>query len=247
MAEGVRVFLQKMGAVRCKQPHTSLAPMGAWGFHRYMAAAISAFVASDWDEHIDSVLFAYRTTAMDGFRSMNGRPATLPIDRILRKEHLEPPAEIRRRAPEEGSKQGAPYVPSIKENRLRRFHRNKEMAGDVKKMVYNEGIKFTSTTRRLDSDPLEVTKFSKVNDGLHSFGECLHRHCVQSPALEDQRLSLSITRMIPADSRAVAVGHGQVASPLGLFTWKACRRSARDERRPRCIAFGRCRGSTGGE
>ena len=75
--------------------HTSRRPMAALSFHAYLNQALTHAVHEshqDWDRHIDSVLFAYRTTPIDGldvspFEIIYGREPNLPIDNILFREN----------------------------------------------------------------------------------------------------------------------------------------------------------------
>jgi hypothetical protein len=74
-------------------------------FHRYLNAAISQSLdvldkddQRNWDEHVDSALFAYRTTPIDGldvspFEVMYGRNPNLPIDNIIHRENYDKPVQ----------------------------------------------------------------------------------------------------------------------------------------------------------
>ena len=52
----------------------------------------------EWDQYIDSILFAYRTTPIDGlditpFEVIYGRNPNLPIDNLLFRENYSDPLE----------------------------------------------------------------------------------------------------------------------------------------------------------
>ena len=70
------------------QLHGSLQNGSVEGFHSYWLSALVNEQHSNWDEHIDAVLLAYRTAVIDGtgispFEIVYGRPANLPLDNAL--------------------------------------------------------------------------------------------------------------------------------------------------------------------
>jgi len=93
-------FLELMGAVKVTTTAYKPSSNGSIeGFHAYLAKALTALVENEhdtWDQYLGSVLFAYRTTPMDGldvspFEVLFGREPNLPIDTILRRENLQEP------------------------------------------------------------------------------------------------------------------------------------------------------------
>ena len=100
MADVVREFLHDMGAKKLETtPYKPSTNGSVERFHDYLASALAHAVdmsQTDWDEHIDSVLFAYRTTPIDGldispFEVVYGREPNLPIDNILFRENYSQP------------------------------------------------------------------------------------------------------------------------------------------------------------
>lgn len=91
MAGVIREFLQDMGAKKFETtPYKPSSNGSVERFHAYLIAAIGHAIDTDrhaderhWDEHLDSALFAYRTTPIDGldvspFEVLYGRSPNLP-------------------------------------------------------------------------------------------------------------------------------------------------------------------------
>ena len=104
MSKEVKDFL---GALGSKKYETSAYKPSSNGsverFHRYLNMGLGQCVNDepgslhkDWDEHIESVLFTYRTTPIDGldvtpFEVMYGRNPNLPIDNMVFRENYDRP------------------------------------------------------------------------------------------------------------------------------------------------------------
>ena len=84
MANNVRHFLQSLGAKKFATAAYKPSSNGSVErFHAFLGHSLAHAVKEsqeDWDKHIDSALFAYRTTP---FEILYGREPNLPIDLLL--------------------------------------------------------------------------------------------------------------------------------------------------------------------
>jgi len=101
MSKDVTDFLDLLGAKKlATTPYKPSTNGSVERFHAYLAQSVSHVVKrthEDWDKHLESVLFAYRITPLDGmnvspFEIMYGREPNLPIDNLL--QHKEGPDGI---------------------------------------------------------------------------------------------------------------------------------------------------------
>jgi len=108
-------------------------------FHAYLAQAISHAVSAthdDWDTYIDGVLFAYRTTPLDGmnvspFEIVYGREPNLPIDNIIARNDWTEPIENPVQHIQAVTKARETLYPFVHEQRRKRFERNKRADGTI--------------------------------------------------------------------------------------------------------------------
>ena len=125
------------------------------------------------------------------------------IDRILQREHLEPPIATVQHL-KRVQDRAMLMFPNVKENRSRRFIRNQKRASHVKKIVYRVGDKVYLNYPSGRFRPIGgVTKFTKVNNGPYTvLADTFHglvyrvKHDITGFVS-----NVSITRMIPAEAR----------------------------------------------
>ena len=166
MAKSVLDFLADLGA---KKVHTTPYKPSTNGsverFHAYLAQAISHAANethTDWDKHIDSALFAYRTTPLDGldvspFEILFGREPNLPIDNLLRRENWERTITTPQQHMEAANEAQRAMFQRVQDARAERFERNKKAAGADKGVPeYEVGEKVYSSSRKGASDLLAV-------------------------------------------------------------------------------------------
>jgi transposase InsO family protein len=100
MSAAVKDFLNQMGAKKFETaPYKPSSNGSVERFHSYLTAAMTHHLDNEqetWDEFLDSVLFAYRTTPIDGldispFEVIYGRNPNLPIDNMMFRENYETP------------------------------------------------------------------------------------------------------------------------------------------------------------
>ena len=184
MAGLVREFLQDMGAKKFETtPYKPSTNGSVERFHAYLASAISHAIdnsQTDWDEHIDSVLFAYRTTPIDGldvspFEVIYGRDPNLPIDNILFRENYTQPATTLQQFMDFRHENYANMFEVITRTRKERFERNKKAAGLHKGIpIYNIDDKVYLSFAKGHFRPLGgTTKLSPLNDGPYTVVEKL--------------------------------------------------------------------------
>jgi hypothetical protein len=205
-------------------------------FHAFLAQSISHYVTNehtDWDKHIDSMLFAYRTTPMDGmsmspFEVIYGREPNRPIDNLLAQEGLvgvnspqEHAAAVKRRQ--------RTMFPIVVKARKERFERNKKAVGENKRVpVHEVGKRVYITYPKGTFRPIGgVTKFSEVNKGPYivlekMFGGLVYR---VRPEPTGFTSNVSVQRMIPVTG--VVVLNTDVDLPAPWHQWSAYERADR--------------------
>jgi hypothetical protein len=150
MSKEVKQFLTKMGSRKTQtSPYKPSSNGSVEGFHSYLAKAISACVNDqhdDWDEHLHSVLFAYRATPMDGlgmspFEVIYGRKPNLPIDLLIGREISTPPITTPEKHREMVMKGAEKLFPAIRDARQQRFNRNQRQDGEIQNHEYSLGDK----------------------------------------------------------------------------------------------------------
>ena len=114
-----------------------------------MTKAVAAFVNEqhdNWDEHLHSILFAYRVTPMDGlgispFEVVYGRRPNLPVDLLIGRELAEPRPTTANQHREMVLRNAENIFPAIRQARLDRFTKNQRQDGDIKNRQYVVGDK----------------------------------------------------------------------------------------------------------
>lgn len=172
MSKEVNAFIDKLGAEKVA---TAAYKPSSNGFHAYLAQSISHVVRQtheDWDEHIESVLFAYRVTPLDGinispFEIMYGREPNLPIDNLLAQKHPAQPITTPQEYTRALVNQRAHLFPAVHIQRQQRFLRNRRADGPVRKLPhYPIGTRVYLSFPKGRFRPIGgTTKFSDVNGG----------------------------------------------------------------------------------
>src|SRR3954469_24188602 len=114
-----------------------------------MTKAVGSFVNEqhgNWDEHLHSILFAYRVTPMDGlgispFEVIYGRKPNLPIDLLMGRELAEPRPTTVEQHRNMVLKNAESNFPAIRQARLDRFTANQRQDGKIKNRQYALGDK----------------------------------------------------------------------------------------------------------
>jgi len=120
MSKEVQHFLDQMGANKvATTPYKPTSNGSVERFHAYLGQSISHVVKrthEDWDKHMDSILFAYRTTPLDGlnvtpFEIVYGRTPNLPIDNLLARDSCTEPIDTRNSTLQRLSRVASSYSP----------------------------------------------------------------------------------------------------------------------------------------
>ena len=111
----------------------------------------------EWDEHLESVLFAYRTTPIDGldvspFEVIYGRSPNLPIDNILFRENYQNPVHTLAEYLDMMYENQTNMYEVIERTRQERFDRN---ARNATSLTPRLDRKSTFNTHQADGDPSE--------------------------------------------------------------------------------------------
>lgn len=211
MAAAVKEFLADMGA---KKYETSAYHPQSNGsverFHYYLAAALTTAInerQAEWDEHLDSILFAYRTTPIDGlditpFEVIYGRNPNLPIDNMLFRENHSEPVETMEEYLELLDDNQYHMFRAIQQMRQQRFDRNKRAAGEHKTVPsYEVGEKVYLDFPKGRFRPLGgSTKLSPFNDGPYTVLEKMSDGLIYKVQHDRKGLihNASVSRMIRA-------------------------------------------------
>ena len=167
---------------------------------------------TDWDEHIDSVLLAYRTTPIDGldispFEVVYGREPNLPIDNILFRENYSQPITDIQEYMDMLFEQQDNMFEVVQKARKDRFDRNKRAAGIRKGIpVYQVGDKIYLKFPKGRFRPIGgSTKLSPVNDGPYTVQERLQDGLVYKVQHDSKGYihNVSVTRMIPVPNMVI--------------------------------------------
>ena len=133
MSKEVQHFLDQMGANKvATTPYKPTSNGSVERFHAYLGQSISHVVKrthEDWDKHMDSILFAYRTTPLDGlnvtpFEIVYGRTPNLPIDNLLARDSCTEPIDTPEQHIAAVVKSREQLLPTVQTERRRRFERN---------------------------------------------------------------------------------------------------------------------------
>ena len=184
MAAAVKDFLADMGAKKFEVSAYHPQSNGSVErFHSYLGNALANAILEqqgEWDQHIDSILFAYRTTPIDGlditpFEVIYGRNPNLPIDNLLFRENYSDPLETLSDYMDYLDDNQYNMFKAMYEARKDRFDRNKRAAGANHKVpVYAVGEKIYLDFPKGRFRPLGgSTKLSPLNDGPYTVLEKL--------------------------------------------------------------------------
>jgi transposase InsO family protein len=233
MSKEVSEFIDKLGAEKVATAAYKPSSNGSVErFHAYLAQSISHVVKhthEDWDEHIDSMLFAYRVTPLDGinvspYEIMYGREPNLPIDNLLGQKTSARPITTPEEHIEAVVAQRAHLFPAIHKQRLQRFLRNQRADGPVRKLPhYPIGTRVYLSFPKGRFRPIGgTTKFSDVNGGPYEVLEIKMDGLVYSVQhVETGFISnVSVTRMIPMTD-AFRVENPRTSQSLGNSSSKS--------------------------
>ena len=178
MAQKVHDFLAKVGCRKTQTTAYKPSSNGSVeGFHSYLAKALTAVVDvdhKDWDEHLDSVLFAYRVTPMDEigfspFEIIYGRKPSLPADIVLGREVADPPVD----SPESHRQMVADAAQRnfavVRQQRADRFSRNQKSDGNIENRRFYTNDKVYIAYPKGRFRPIGgATKLARLNDGPYT-------------------------------------------------------------------------------
>ena len=193
MAAAVKDFLADMGAKKFEVSAYHPQSNGSVErFHSYLGNALANAILEqqgEWDQHIDSILFAYRTTPIDGlditpFEVIYGRNPNLPIDNLLFRENYSDPLETLSDYMDYLDDNQYNMFKAMYEARKDRFDRNKRAAGANHKVpVYAVGEKIYLDFPKGRFRPLGgSTKLSPLSDGPYTLGKTMQWFGLQSSA-----------------------------------------------------------------
>jgi hypothetical protein len=208
-----RDFCARLGAKKLfTTPYKPSSNGSVEGFHKYLAKALAALVKkshTDWDEHLDTVLFAYRSAPMDGssltpFEVLFGREPNLPIDNILQRENLRPPVLNTQQHVKSLEATAKDTFATVIGLRKARFERNQKSMEHVSKIEYKPGQKVYINFPKGRFRPIGgATKFSDVNKGPYTVKEKLCHGLVYKVEHDESKFvsNVSVTRIIAAEAR----------------------------------------------
>jgi hypothetical protein len=179
MSAAVKDFLDQLGAKKYETaPYKPSTNGSVERFHAYLASAMSHYVENEqetWDEFLDGVLFAYRTTPIDGldispFEVIYGRNPNLPIDNMLFRENYEQPINTLEEYMDALHEYQLNMCEVLQKARRERFERNKRNHGAHKGIpMYEIGDKVYLSFPKGHFRPLgKSTKLSPINDGPYT-------------------------------------------------------------------------------
>jgi len=210
VAKAVKEFLTELGARKVETtPYKPQSNGSVERFHAYLAQAISHATNethTDWDRHIDSALFAYRTTPLDGidvspFQILYGREPNMPIDNLMEISYDRIPITPEQHIQMVNETQKVMYE-RVRQLRAERFQRNKKAVGiDRTIPEYKIGQKIYLKFPKGRFRPLRgATKLSPVNGGPYIVRAKLMDGLVYTVESEDMGYvqNVSVIRMIPA-------------------------------------------------
>jgi hypothetical protein len=199
-------------------------------FHAYLTSAMSHYIENEqetWDEFLDSVLFAYRTTPIDGldispFEVIYGRNPNLPIDNLLFRENYNRPINTMEDYMMHEYQLSMCEV--LQKARRDRFERNKRNHGAHKGIpTYTVGEKVYLSFPKGHFRPLgKSTKLSPVNDGPYTIMEKMIDGLVYRVQHDRSGyiLNSSVQRMIPVTKNITAEAVVDLPNVLSQFDSK---------------------------
>jgi hypothetical protein len=210
LAKPVKDFLEEMGTKKYETtPYKPSSNGSVERFHRYLSAALHHVTdkhPENWEDHLDTVLFAYRTSPIDGlnitpFEVVYGRRPNLPIDNILFRENYDKSVDNLQQYMEFLFDNQENMFEAVYQERQDRFDRNKRAAGRRKPIpVYNVGEKvYLSFPKGHFCPPGGSTKLAPRNDGPYKVLERLHDGLVYKVQHDTTGYihNTSVARMIP--------------------------------------------------
>jgi len=228
MSKAVHEFLSKLGCRKTQTTAYKPSSNGSVeGFHGYMTKAVAAFVNEqhdNWDEHLHSILFAYRVTPMDGlgispFEVMYGRRPNLPVDLLIGRELAEPRPTTADQHREMVLRNAENIFPAIRQARLDRFTKNQRQDGDIKNRQYVVGDKVYLHYPKGRFRPIGGSvKFAKTNDGPYTITGVRTEGLVYKVRHDATGFvsNVFVGRLIPSESRTW--DEVQVSFPAPLNT-----------------------------
>jgi len=162
MAKSVKEFLEDMGTKKYETtPYKPSSNGSVERFHGYLSSALH--FASDrdpatWEDHLSTVLLAYRTAPIDGldispFEVLYGRKPNLPIDNLLFRENYSKPIDNLQQYTDYMFENQESMYNAVQRERRERFDRNKKAAGAHKvNKVFKTGDKSTFLFHLVVSD-----------------------------------------------------------------------------------------------
>jgi hypothetical protein len=178
-------------------------------FHQYLSSAM--YFAADrnpdrWEDHLDTALFAYRTSPIDGlditpFEVMYGRRPNLPIDNMLFRENYEKPINNLEQYMDYMFDNQQSMFAAVQRERQERFNRNKRNAGEHKvNRSFNVGDKvYLSFPKGRFRPPGGSTKLAHRNDGPYTVLEKIQDGLVYKVQHDAKGFihNTSVARMMP--------------------------------------------------
>jgi hypothetical protein len=230
MSAAVKDFLDQLGAKKYETaPYKPSTNGSVERFHAYLASAMSHYVENEqetWDEFLDGVLFAYRTTPIDGldispFEVIYGRNPNLPIDNMLFRENYEQPINTLEEYMDALHEYQLNMCEVLQKARRERFERNKRNHGAHKGIpMYEIGDKVYLSFPKGHFRPLgKSTKLSPINDGPYTVLEKRMDGLVYQVQHDRSGYihNSSVQRMIPVTKNIVPDAAVDLPSGLSQF------------------------------
>ena len=226
MAKAVKDFLEEMGTKKYETtPYKPSSNGSVERFHDYLSSAMYYAVErfpDTWEDHLDMVLFAYRTTPIDGleitpFEIIYGRRPNLPIDNLLFRENYEKPITNLKEYLDYMFENQENLHLSLQKERQNRFDRNKRAAGEHKlNRTYKVGEKIYLTFPKGKFRPVGgSTKLSHRNDGPYTVLEEIQGGLVYRVKHDVSNYvhTTSVGRMIPVTTMVMPTNAVELPLP----------------------------------
>ena len=209
LAKSVLDFLKAVGAKKLNTSAYHAAANGSCeNFHKFLGKGLSLLVKadhSDWDDHLDAVLFQYRTSARDGtgvspFQVLHGRNPNLPLDALMGIGQVMEGAPTREEWADQVMQSGMELRERLQDSRQKRFDRNARQDGSTKQQKFEVDdqvyLKFPKGRFRPKGGS---TKLAMINEGPYTVTRTHENPCVYEVQhdITKYKSNVFVGRMIP--------------------------------------------------